>query len=398
MARRRGGQVHVLRLASVFEPARGALDRSAARFDPIGGMQNHTAALSRCLDRLGLRQTVVTSRLAATTGRRPLGDHGAVHRVGVRTTRLRQLWAAAALLRVLRVRGVDVVHAHQGEDIAVLLLGLLAAAVHRCPLVVTVHCSVSHTLTGPGWRARLVRRLGGTVERRVLRRAAAVLVLVPRTAELVVADGVPAGRVYVLPSGFEPRVFDDPGPDPFPEVPRPRVGYVGRLAPQKAPHRVVQAFARVDRRAHLIVVGDGPLRPVVEGAIAASPARDLITYRGFVPHHEVPADLAAHDVRVLPSVNEEMGSVLVEAMASGLPVVATNVGGIPQVVIDRSTGLLVPPEDVPALARAINKLVRDGNLRSRLGAAARDRSAAYAWPELAARVAQVYVDAVAERP
>jgi 2-deoxystreptamine N-acetyl-D-glucosaminyltransferase/2-deoxystreptamine glucosyltransferase len=389
--------VHVLRLASVFEPETGTLDHEAARFDPIGGMQNHTAALSRCLDRLGLRQTVVTSRLASSPGTRPFGDQGVVHRVGVRTTRFRQLWAAAALVRVLRTRGVDVVHAHQGEDVAVLLLGLLAAAVHRCPLVVTVHCSVSHTLSGPGWRARLVRNVGGVVERLTLRRAAAVLVLVPRTAELLAADGLPAGRVHVLPSGFEPRLFEHPGPDPFPQLPHPRVGYVGRLAPQKAPHRVVQAFAEVEARAHLVIVGDGPLRRVVEDAIAGSPVRDRITHHGFVPHAQVPAVLAALDVLVLPSVYEEMGSVLVEAMASGVPVVASNVGGIPQVVTDRATGLLVPPGDVAALAKAIDELVRDEDLRARLGRAARERAGRYSWPGLAAQVAQVYADARAER-
>jgi 2-deoxystreptamine N-acetyl-D-glucosaminyltransferase/2-deoxystreptamine glucosyltransferase len=390
VARRGPGNLHVLRLASVFEPDAGALDRVASRFDPIGGLQNHTAALSRCLDRAGVRQTVLTSRLAAPAGARPLGELGVIHRVGVRTTRMRQLWAAAALPRVLRARGIDIVHAHQGEDVAVLLLGLLAAAVHRCPLVVTVHCSVAHTLRETGVRARLVRSVGGLVERKALRRAAAVLVLVPRTAALVVADGVPAGRVHVLPSGYEPRLFEDPGPDPFPELPHPRVGYVGRLAAQKAPHRAVQAFAGVDHRAHLVVVGDGPLRQVVDDAVAASPARDRITCRGFVPHREVPAVLAALDVLVLPSVYEEMGSVLVEAMASGLPVVATHVGGIPEVVCDRVTGILVPPGDVPALATAIDELVRDEDLRTRLGAAARERAGRYSWPCLAARVEQVY--------
>ena len=397
MARGRHPPLHVLRLASVFEPEAGPLDRAAARYDPIGGMQNHTAALSRCLDRRGLRQTVVTSRLAAPAGSTRLGERGVVHRVGVRTIRLRQLWALAALPRVLRARHVDVVHAHQGEDVAVLLLALLAATAHRCPLVVTVHCCVGHTLEARGARARLVRLAGGVVERRTLRRASDVLVLVARTAALLVADGVPAQRVHVLPSGFEPGVFVGPGPDPFPDLPHPRVGYVGRLAEQKAPHRLVEAFGEVDDRARLVLVGDGPLRPVVEAAVAASPARARITCRGFVPHAQVPSVLAALDVLVLPSVYEEMGSVLVEAMASGLPVVASNVGGIPEVVVDGITGLLVPPDDVPALGKAVDELVRDDQLRARIGAAARERARQYAWPELAARVEQVYTSARAGR-
>jgi hypothetical protein len=94
--------MHVLRLTSVFEPQAAALDRDAARFDPIGGMQNHTAALTRCLDTLGLRQTVLTSRLAAGTGAVRLGEHAVVRRTGLRTTRLRQLWALCALPHALR--------------------------------------------------------------------------------------------------------------------------------------------------------------------------------------------------------------------------------------------------------------------------------------------------------
>jgi 2-deoxystreptamine N-acetyl-D-glucosaminyltransferase/2-deoxystreptamine glucosyltransferase len=235
-----------------------------------------------------------------------------------------------------------------------------------------------------------LRVLGGLVERQVLRYADAVITLVPRTARLIVADGVDPERVQVLPSGFEPGVFADPGADPFPGVPRPRVGYVGRLAEQKAPHRLVEAFADVDERARLVIVGDGPLRSVVEDAIRRSPAQARITRSGFVPHHQVPAVLAALDVLVLPSVYEEMGSVLVEAMACGVPVVATDVGGIPEVVVDGITGLLVPADDVGALGGAVDRLLRDEPLRERMGRAARLRSGDYCWPVLAQRVAAVY--------
>jgi glycosyltransferase involved in cell wall biosynthesis len=100
--------------------------------------------------------------------------------------------------------------------------------------------------------------------------------------------------------------------------------------------------------------------------------------------------LASLDVLVLPSAYEEMGSVLTEAMASGLPVVASDVGGIPEVVRHGETGLLVPPGDVDALAAALDRLVADAGLRARLSAGARARAAGYAWPRLAARVAAVY--------
>jgi glycosyltransferase involved in cell wall biosynthesis len=121
-----------------------------------------------------------------------------------------------------------------------------------------------------------------------------------------------------------------------------------------------------------------------------SPARDRITVTGFVPHTDVPAVLSSLDVLVLPSLYEEMGSILVEAMAAGLPVVASRVGGIPDVVVDGETGLLVPPGDADALAAALDELVGDPQRRERFASAARRRARRYSWSELAGRVAQLY--------
>jgi glycogen(starch) synthase len=384
--------MHVLRLASVYEPESRAFDARTVRFDPIGGMQNHTASLSRALDRLGVAQTVITSRLDGPTGSRPVGSLGRVHRVGVPTPYLRQLWALCAVphLAVAMRRRVDVVHAHQGEDIAVLLLALGAAALHRCPLVVTVHCSVRLTVTGGGLRHRALRLVGGTVERLALHRADAVLALVPHSAHALVAAGLPSGRVHVLPSGFEPALFAGAVDDVLSQVPRPRVGYVGRLAEQKAPQLLVAAFADVATDASLVIVGDGPLRRRVQSAVQRSAAGRSTLVRGFVAHDDMPSVLASLDLLVLPSIYEEMGSVLVEAMASGLPVVASAVGGIPDVVEDGVTGLLVPPGDVGALTKAIEELLTDCEKRSRMAEAARARSAHYEWPALARRAASVY--------
>lgn len=390
--------LRVLRLCSVFEPApdpsrRPAeeLDGRTAGFDPVGGMQNHTAALTRCLDARGVAQTVLTSRLAGPRGTTRLGAGALVVRVGLPVRFLRQFWALAALPAALRRRsGVDVVHAHQGEDLAVLPLAWLAARRHRCPLVVTVHCSVQHTLRGRGLRALLLHRLGGAVERATLRRADAVVVLTTRARAGLLTDGIAAERVHVIPSGFDPSIFAAPADRPPERAGGLRIGYVGRLAPQKRPDLVVQAFTRMAQPAQLVVVGDGPERSRVESLVADSPARDRISLSGFVPHDAIPGVLAGLDVLVLPSAYEEMGSVLVEAMATGLPVVASNVGGIPEVVRDGETGLLVPPGDVDALAAALDRLVADDELRGRLGRAARARAAAYAWPELSSRVAGVY--------
>jgi len=224
-----------------------------------------------------------------------------------------------------------------------------------------------------------------------------VVALVPRTADLLRLDGVPDDRVHVLPSGFDPGIFHGGTVDAFPGMPRPRIGYVGRLAAQKRPDLLVEAFGRLRTEAHLVVVGDGPMRAAVLAAVRSSPARDRITVTGFVPHVEVPQVLASLDLLVLPSAYEEMGSVLVEAMASGLPVVASRVGGIPAVVADGETGLLVPPGDVDALAAALDELLADPARRHRMGVAARERAGHYSWPDLAGRVAILYEELVVLR-
>jgi glycogen(starch) synthase len=136
--------LRVLRLCSVFEPA--TLNQGAARYDVIGGMQNHAAELTRCPDRMGVRQQVLTSRLDGPPGRAGFGRYGQVARTGLRTPLARQAWAAPAARLALGDRSlVSLVHAHFGENLAVLPLARLAAWRHGCPLVVTVHVSVRHT-------------------------------------------------------------------------------------------------------------------------------------------------------------------------------------------------------------------------------------------------------------
>jgi glycosyltransferase involved in cell wall biosynthesis len=150
--------MRVLRLCSVFEPA--ALSGRSAAYDAIGGMHNHTAELSRHLDKMGARQLVLTSRLDGPAGRTGFGRHGQIVRTGVDTRLARQAWAPLAAPLALSGAPVDVVHGHCGEDIAVLPLARLAARRHRCPLVITVHASVRHNMRSPrcgrrgcGWRA-----------------------------------------------------------------------------------------------------------------------------------------------------------------------------------------------------------------------------------------------------
>src|SRR5215470_5985129 len=167
-------------------------------------MQNHVAELTRCLDRLGVAQLVVTSRLAGPADRARFGVHGRVIWTGLPVPVLRQGWALLAVRHVLGGGRVDLVHVHRGEDLAVLPLAWLAARRHGCPLVATVHLSVRHGLRPVTARGVVLRAAGGAVEGWLLPGADAVIALTPSTARLLRGDGIPAGRVHVIPPGYDP--------------------------------------------------------------------------------------------------------------------------------------------------------------------------------------------------
>jgi len=391
--------MRVLRLCSVFEPPASALVGKGARFDPVGGMQNHTAELTRALDRRGVVQTILTTRppTAPLFGR--LGEHARVIRLGLPIRRFRQFYGvqAAVIAPILATRA-DLVHVHLGEDLAVLPVGLAAARLRLLPLVLTVHLSLRHTLVVTDLRSAILKTLGGRIERWGECSAEAVLAITPRLARQLVSEGLEEDRVHVIPPGVNPSLFAGPHDDPVPGIGRPRVVFVGRLAPQKGVRTLIAA-ARLLKTpgVWVLLVGDGPERSLLEREVIRLGVGDRVHLLGFVPHEHVPAVLSSADLLVLPSLYEELGTVLLEAMWVGLPIVASRTGGIPDVITDRVHGLLVAPGDPEALARAIDRLLAEPNLARRMGEAARERAKNYDWEALAERVLNVYRGVIARR-
>jgi len=152
------------------------------------------------------------------------------------------------------------------------------------------------------------------------------------------------------------------------------VGAVSRLAWKKAIAHLVQATPRIVEalpQAHVVIAGDGPLRAELEGEAAALGVADRVRFLGS--REDSIELMAAFDVFVLPSVVEGMSNALIEAMAVGRPVVATDVGGNSEVVADGETGFLVPPSAPDQLAAAIVKLLGAPEMAAEMGAAGRRR-------------------------
>jgi glycogen(starch) synthase len=392
-------RIRVLRLCSVFEPPPSALVGRGVKFDPIGGMQNHTAELTRALDRRGVIQTVLTTRPPTAPYFQRLGDHARVIRLGLPIRRFRQLYGPqAAILAPILAARADVVHVHLGEDLAVLPIGAAAAKLHRLPLVLTVHTSLRHTLAVGDLRSAVLKALGGQIERWGEHSADAVLVITPRLCRLLVSDSVDENRLHVIPPGVNPSLFDGSFEDPFSGVGRPRVLFVGRLAPQKGVGTLVEAAGLLEHpSAQVLLVGEGPERKALERETERLGVDDRLRFEGFVTHDQLPAAMAHADMLVLPSLYEELGTVLLEAMQAGLPIVASETGGIPDVVEDGVNGLLVPPGDPEALARAIDRILSDGDLARRLSEGAHQRGKDYDWEVLAEHVLRVYQGLTASR-
>ena len=260
------------------------------------------------------------------------------------------------LVRICRRLRPHIVHANSSKAG---VLGRLAAWFAGVPVrIFTVH----------GWA---FMQYGGVMARVYLGLDRLVRPLTTRficVSETTRAAGLAArtcttAQAIVIPNGVDltkPR-------SPLAGTP-PRVLAVGRLKEPKDFLTLLTALARVEEPYRAAVIGDGPDRRALE-----EPARDAhVELLG--ERSDVPEQLAASDVFALASNSEGLPISILEAMAAGLPVVASRVGGVPELVVDGETGLLVPPGDVVALAAALRLLLSDAALRRRLGSAGRRRA------------------------
>jgi len=267
--------------------------------------------------------------------------------------------ALLGLVRLIRREHVSLVHTHSSVDA---WLGGMAARVCRIPVVRTRHVSIV-IRKGPNpvyrWLADRVITSGEAIRR------------------MVMDVGVPAERVIAIPAGVNLETF------PFgrraPETARelglgaPVIGSVAMFRGSKGHPQLLQAFARVREKrpgASLLLVGDGIRRAWVEQLARDAKLADAVVFTGFRP--DVPALLGTMDCFVLASTRTEgVPQALLQAFATGVPVVASRIGGIPEVVTDDETGLLVDSEAVPALAAAIERVLDDPTAAARRARAAR---------------------------
>ncbi len=281
--------------------------------------------------------------------------------------------------------GADVVHVHEPLTPSTSMWAVLASP---APVVATFHAHLD--------RSRLME-FAAPALRSVVRRIA-VGVAVSDAAARFVRAAFPDLPLEIVPNAIDVRSFERATPA---SVPAGRVILgVGRLDPQKGFAVMVDAFARLAARvpdARLVVAGDGRDRPAIDRLPAE--VRQRVTMLGSVEHESIPGLMAAADVMVSPALGQEsFGIVLLEAMAAGVPVVATNIDGYRDVARHDVDALLVPPGDAGALAGAIDLVLADETLVRRLVAAGRARARTFDWPSVAALLEGLYRRAIDAGP
>lgn len=339
-------------------------------FSPAwGGLEIQALEMARALRARGHRVPLactIGTRLAheaASAGLHvlPLGVRGYVHPV-----------AAGRLSAFLWESRTDIVHCQHSRDLATIIPACLLSG-RRPPVI-------------------LSKRMGSYIRKRdplhrfTLTRVAAVLAVSEVIRRNVIdTTPVPADRVHTLHDAVDASLFAPGATEPALRrelgIPagHPVIGIVGRFSPGKGHEdllRAVRILLDRGRSMTLLVVGEASYGEEEVGRTLRALAGelgldDVVRWTGF--RTDVPAVMASLDILAFPSHAESFGVVLIEGMAAGRPVVSTNCDGVVDIVVDGETGIFVPPRTPQALADALDRLLGDVDLRTRLGAAGRKR-------------------------
>lgn len=376
-------------------------------YPPLGGgAANATANMARELAVQGVEVTVLTAAFGALPRRETTPAGVRIHRIpSLRRRADRSSVVEMLAFLALSLPAAALLARRWRPDATIAFFGVpggpagwLLKALSGVPYVVSLRGG-----DVPGFQydgIALFHRLAGPVIGFLWRRAAAVVANSDGLAELArrFAPDVP---VTVVPNGVDAGLFR-PADAPSPPSPAPlRLLVVGRLVRQKGVDLILEAMARTPVPLDLTVVGDGGARPALEAQAAALGLQTRVRFAGWLERTALPDAYRAADLFVFPSRDEGMPNVVLEAMATGLPVAATDIAGNRDLVVDGETGFLLPVDDVAALTAALERLAANPDLRRRMGAAGRRRVVErFSWAAVATayRGLALGVDRVAAAP
>ena len=289
------------------------------------------------------------------------------------------------LVTLINKYDIDIIHTHNPGPH---FYGAIAGFFTHCPVVHTKHGRNYPT----AWKKVLLNKISSFLTTKV--------VAVSANAEKVCleVEKIPASKVMVILNGIDTNRFSFAEKEGGIEHRPVRIGIVARLSAEKDHQTLLNAckiLAVQGARFHLEIIGDGILRGTLEKSVNTYGIDSYITFSGM--RHDVPDRLRQLDIFVLSSTTEGVSLTLLEAMATGLPVVATDVGGNPEVVIDGETGYLVPMQNPAEMAGRLLLLLNDEKLRRHMGSKGRERVVnTFSIKETARKYVELY-DSVAAR-
>ncbi|MBS3946863.1 MAG: DUF1957 domain-containing protein [Dethiobacter sp.] len=372
----------------------------------MGGLSRHVDDLSQALSHIGQSVSVLTS-LGEGTPPFEFNDRVSVYRAAPYQQAGEEIdfynWVVQLNLvffevaqKISPANRYAVLHAHDW------LVGPAALALRRffrLPLVVTIHATEYGR--NSGLHTELQRKINDQEQRLVLEADRVICCSDFMAREIVQLFGISAEKVTVIENGVHPHKISAgklSGQERrrYARDDEALIFFVGRLVKEKGLEVLLSALVpifAVEQSVRAVIAGKGPLLPELEQQASRLGLRDRVTFTGFLSDEERNRLLATADLAVFPSLYEPFGIVVLEAMAAGLPVIVSDVGGMSEVVEHGADGLKVPPGDAAALSAAILALLRDRELRSRLGNGARNKvTAAYSWKELAGRTKRLYLE------
>ena len=356
----------------------------------VGGLESHVHFLCRALAERGHRVEVVTSRSVADSPAHEVADGVHVWRTWFpgKSPAGWMAHAGGSVPTAIRVsRGCDIVHAQAFASIPPLMV---ARAVRGVPLVATWHTSHFLRLAErPGWSSLLGR----------LVRAADANLAASREIASVAERLAPGVHVEAVTNGVETSVFRrvEPTLAPLPGG-RRRLVVPRRLFEKNGVEHLVRAVPRIAEAVDIeaVLVGDGPERRRLESLAASLGVADRVRFLGAQPHEVMPGLLSSAELAVFPSLMEATSVAALECMACELPVAASRVGGLPEIV-DDDVGGLFEPANSEDLARVVTVLLRRSDL-AELGRRARARVVErWSNARLAERHLEIYEELVARR-
>lgn len=362
-----------------------------------GGVVNHITALERCFTEMGHEVKVIApvSSAVSVFGDRfiPIGRPRGIPTNGSIVRITLSIRLAARIKEVLAAEHFDIIHFHEP------FMPMLCTAMLRFSDTVNVgtfHASHWHGVYGAASLAfapfieRRARKLDGKIA-------------VSPVAMSYACQYVP-GDYSIIPNGIDLKRFT-------PEVPKiekycdgkKNILFVGRLEPRKGCIYLLRAFEMVKKEIpdiRLIVVGPGTrLRHKYEKWVARHNLTPDVTFTGFVSDEELPRYYQTADIFCSPATGREsFGIVLLEAMAMGKPVIASDIDGYAHVITNGVEGILTPPRDFIALSRVLGSLLTDPGRCREMGIKGRETAQKYRWEDIAERIIGVYNEAIARRP